>query len=297
MKKLLFLTIFICANFVRAEIGIISNSQELPTLVLESGTQARAIWKDGREAVSVKRINGDLTLQVDSAIYENGCNGYIASKCKTQINARAYEVRMRWEKHPDSAKIGKDVKMKFKEFPAFPLVFQLLISSFDHFRMPVASRGIPKDEFLCDDYRFLPNDPFSSPHTRITRWEVEIMSQNPEGGGMENRSIGGAYDVELVPNQAKNGMVVDVHGGYTSAGGSTFLVGGDIFSWTLKNKDQKFCQIGMKPDFATAFAKFIEYANNLPDTWESYVMGMDETEATIRGSIKNFLANPNYSAE
>lgn len=299
MKKLI--VVVVAAFFAQsttsiAEIGAfkVRSSQENPEVVLKNGEIGRVVWKDGREAVTSKRLIPNLEVDVPAAIYENGCNGYIVSQCVIRPAVHMYEIYMQWSKHPDTSKIGKTLVTHEKKDPSDKMKFALvqeLQFAFSKLKRPRTAKELPDDIIFCDDYKFLPRDPIQDPLVRILRWETEAMYPNPETGDIENRSISGAFDVDLVPQKNSNNLVMQVKGGYTSSTGSPFLAGGDIISWTMRNTRQEICQIGLKPNAGIFQTKLLEYLSKLPEKYGPYIFGTDEFSDSMLDSLTSITNN------
>ncbi len=303
MKSILLLfTLFILTiapTFTFAEIGAFKiTNPEKPEIILQKGEILRVIWKDGREAIASKLIAPNLEVDVPSAIYENTCNSYIASRCALRPATRMYKVELQWSKHPDASKIGKVLIFYLKLNPSDKdpfIIAQDLQFAFSKVFKPLATRGLADDVVVCEDYKFLPQDPFQNPPLRILHWDTEAMVTNPETGGMENRSVAGAFDIDLIPGNSKS-LVLQVKGGYTSAQGSPILVQGDVISWTMRNQNQQICQIGLKPNIAFLQAKFLEYLATLPHKYEPYIYESDEFSHSL--TILNLVFdNPDFVIE
>lgn len=297
MKKLFFGAILVFTNPAFAELNPEPTID--PKVTAEDGKPIVATWKDGREAESKIRIVPSLTGNIPLSIYENSCTGITTNKCVFTFGVTAYQVHMQWTKHPDTGKIGKTLTYQYQgsstktDFVA-PLANSILVPA-EKVRRPIAAKSVPDDHLSCEDYKFLPNDPMQAPFTRIIRWENEIMFNNPETDGTENRSIGGALDLELVPHADRSALLIKVHGGYVSAlQGSNPLFAGDILSLTLRDKNQKICQIGIKPDLSGLSNLANNYLANLPTNYEPYALGRDEFTPKVKSEIKKVLENTTY---
>lgn len=268
-------------------LAIAETNPALPVLSGEQGEPLRVTWQDGREATAMSAIIEPLTLEAPMTVYENSCNEILTNKCKFIAGLHAYRIYLKWTKHPDAKKIGQSLRFRIKsssseQFMDFMPVLKILVP-LHRSVTPVAARNVADDEIFCEDYSFLPRDPFQSPNLHILRWEMESMRQNPETGAMQNRSMGGALDIELVPQPDRH-LKLKVHGGYTT---TDVIAGGDVLSLTLKNKNNQLCQIGIKPDFTSVTARFISYFN--PSTSEKlqpYLLGTDEFFPTLLKQVK-----------
>ncbi|OQW48483.1 MAG: hypothetical protein A4S09_04705 [Proteobacteria bacterium SG_bin7] len=292
MKIFIFLSAFLSANSGFAEF-IVDDQPEKPTIIAEKGKPPMAIWKNGREATGMFRINDAVFVDIPATVYENSCTGFTGVKCNFRSGIRAHHIAMIWTKHEDAKRVGQILKWSFKNNndPKDLLPGDFFFGPADHIRYPEAAKDSPKfDTMTCDDYRFLPSDPFMAPYNRIKRWETEIMDTNPETGMPENRSTGGALDVELFPDSTKNLLEVRVRGVFV---GRNLMLQGDIVSWTMADKNKQICQIGLKPDFATAIAALQKYSTTLPNKFVPYVFSDDGLMPEIINNMKSFLENPN----
>ncbi len=274
-----------------AELNTFFSLPEIPTIITENGRPLRAVWKDGREAIIVKRRIPPGSAKVPFVIHENTCTEITTSNCYIQTYFQFYQLQMRWDKHPSPTKIGQLLKLKSKTgSDLYDLeVISLYATPVDHIRSPILSRDIPHDELHCDNYKFFPQDPFSGTPIRISRWENEAMGLNPETGRMENRSVGGALDVELEP--MSKGLRLKVRGGYTSFASAIFLTAADVINWTLKDKNQNLCEIGLKPDQTGLNAVLTAYLEKLSDAFDPYIFGSDEISPFVAPQLRNILEN------
>ncbi|MEK6773810.1 MAG: hypothetical protein AABY64_07710 [Bdellovibrionota bacterium] len=274
-----------------AELNVFFSPSEIPTIVAENNAPLRLVWKDGREAISVKRRTPPVTAKVPFVIHENSCTEITTSNCYLQTSFQAYELRMKWAKHSNPTKIGQLLRLKSKTSPdVYDFIpISLFMTPIDHIRSPILSRDIPHDELHCDDYKFFSQDPFSGTPIRISRWENEAMGVNPETNRMENRSIGGAFDVELEP--INNSLRLQVRGGYVSYANMITLTSADVINWTLKDKSQNLCEIGLKPDQTNFNVVAAKYFEKLPDVFDPYIFGSDEASPLFVPQLKNILEN------
>ena len=267
---------------------------EIPFLAGEQGEMIRTIWKDGREASTMSGIVEPLIVEVPLTIYENSCNEFLASKCKLAVGMQHYSVYFKWTKHPDPTKIGKTLRMRPKQrktpkdesyFDVIPL--QNVFVAINRAALsPIAARNVPRDVLICDNYNFLPKDPFTPPYMKVLRWEMEIMSVNPETGAAENRTLGGALNVDLIPTSEGHLSLDQKYFTYGE------MIGGDIISLTLRDKNNQLCQIGMKPDLVEAFEKVQAYYSTVPKKFQPYYAGVDELFTPVFQNIKNLLQQP-----
>ncbi len=272
---------------------------EIPNLAGEQGEVIRVIWKDGREASAMAGLFEPLFLEVPLTLYENSCNEVLTSKCKLALGFQKYNIYFKWTKHPDPQKLGKTIRLRPKQkktpkdenyFEFIPV--QNIFGSADRsIRTPIAARNVPSEILICDNYNFLPKNPFILPYVNVLRWEVETMMNNPETGGAENRILGGALNVQLIPTFDGHLLLRPQY--YTN----NELVGGDIISLTMRDKNNQLCQVGMKPDLSEVTNKVQEYFSAVPVKFQSYYAGIDELYTAVFISAKETLISNQFELE
>lgn len=237
-------------------------------------------------------IIAPMVLEVPLTIFENSCNEVLTSRCRFLAGIHYHRVHFLWTKHPDPQKIGKSVRTRIKNITQYSDFFpsRSILFAGNKITSPLAAQSVADDELVCDNYNFLPQNPFSGSHLQILKWESEAMVINSELRVAENRSIGGALNVELLP-EANQHLKLKVKGGYTDLF-NTPLAYGDVISLTLKNGNGGLCQIGIKPDMSTAAAKHLKYFNEPEETLQPYLGGYDDLSWKVLDSLDLTLKHP-----
>lgn len=265
---------------------------EVPFLSGEQGTKIQATWKDGREATAMMGTIAPIVLEVPLTIFENSCNEISISKCRFLAGLHYHRVHFLWTKHPEPQKIGKSVRTRIKNITQYDDFFpsRSILLPVNKITSPLAAQDVADDELVCDDYSFLPQNPFSGTHLQILKWESEAMFNNAELGITENRSIGGALNIELLPESGHR-LKLKVNGGYTNLF-SAPLAFGDVISLTLKNSDGSLCQIGIKPDTSAAAVKYLNYFNTPEETLQPYLAGFDDLSWKVMEALQFTFKHP-----
>lgn len=149
------------------------------------------LFADANRTALVYESNTDryeFKLKVD--LTENLCQEeYIKPKCNYYFDLTNDYLAFRWVKHPDTAKLGQVVKMKFpnsgdKEFTEKK---SATIYSFnDRFAGRKQDLRFKPDRLVCDHYEWLGADVKKSEKVLFQSWSAESMDTNTETDVNEN---------------------------------------------------------------------------------------------------------------
>lgn len=211
-------------------------------------------FADGREAQPIMYRTGFYTWPLPMSMTENMCTPEMAkANCRLIVRAEMQFIMLNWTKNPDAERVGKQVSFDYN------VVFdgQLLHESEEQGQ---------KDLFICDDYRWLTGNKNArevNRHENIISWGSEANVGNTETAMAENRTIGGALDMEL------SGVLGRMYrlSGYKNVAQNPSLPGpfsvGPISLVITDKTTQELCQVQFSPDISKAQTLISKLINDM----------------------------------
>src|SRR5436305_1378575 len=136
-SKYLFLLLVACTSAVAVNYNI----EKTP------GKPVLLHFKDGRIADLLFERSPVISAMVPAEISENTCTGKLGKLCTFKTSAALMHFEVKWSTHPDAAKIGKGVYVRYQGpgSSPFPIRLPFFLFSGEKFLRPVASKFMPND--------------------------------------------------------------------------------------------------------------------------------------------------------
>lgn len=262
-------------------------------LQLEAGKTIELTLPDGRVAHMVLDRRAPLALPLPFQVTDNTCVDVVGEYCAFRAGLGNDFLALVWKTHPDPKKIGSTVSFTSKadSSKTFCLA-QQLYGAQEKVSAPIMAGGISHEVLECKDYRWLPSGEVAAPESiTFSRFDVELMFENPETGLKENRTVGVALGLPLKKN-ADGFLEVFPAKKYLSNSFTAFF--GDIWAVILKRPTGGFCQISMKPNVVGLDKKLINYLSEKPN-FVPYLYMSDEWSKQLAPRFLQML--PTLDAE
>ncbi|MES2962986.1 MAG: hypothetical protein V4760_03785 [Bdellovibrionota bacterium] len=206
-------------------------------------------WDDGRVAtLRVTSLTIPKQLGISFQVFDNDCTSAKGMKCIYRSSFRNHWAQFVWTKHSDPSKIGSIVQKKSSN-GVEPLEESIMSTGLESKFLPELTQGLLPTEIECADFSWLPTGTLNAPaNLMIDRWEAETMFMNEETGNTENRTFGGAVNLEL-SSKAPNVLKIDRVGAFTASGPffTQILILGDVNALTLTKPTGETCDVSLKP--------------------------------------------------
>lgn len=268
----------------------------------EVGKPLMTTLADGREA-TIRVTSATLGKQVEIPfqVYENDCSDFRGMSCVYRTGYRKIWVQLVWTKNPDATRLNQIVNLQFGDSSSnsSPIESQTQATGLEVDFLPGLASGMPATTIECNDFSWLPDATKDAPaKLTVLRWENERMSVNPETGVSENRTDGGALQVEL-SKVNPTFLKIDKVGSFTSTSSFLFpaLVIGDVASVTMRKANGELCQAALKPaGLGNAAANIGSIDKQRPPaaTAPDYIFGSSEVSQALQKKNNPFTTNLNF---
>ncbi|KYG66864.1 hypothetical protein AZI86_07465 [Bdellovibrio bacteriovorus] len=200
-------------------------------------------FADGREAQTTMYRTGYYTWPMPMSMTENMCNPeMVKANCRLILRAEMQFLMLNWTKNPDAGKVGTPVSFEYNQV-------------FDGQLLHESEEQGQKDLLICDDYRWLTGNKDAGEinrHENIISWGSEANFTNTETTMSENRTIGGALDMELSGSLGRMYRI----SGYKNIAQNPTLPGlfsvGPISLVITDKTTRELCQVQFSPDISKA---------------------------------------------
>lgn len=229
---LVFALVHFIADISWAQSSIISPTGPV-TLTYAPGQPAVLKIDDNHEATVNVSHSEPLDLNINLDIAENLCDpNYRKPKCVYSAAVGFDRITLLWSKHSDSAKIGQQIKYRYKTTDSADnfreIDERLNPSSLDSYMNKKPDTRFSPEKLTCDHYEWLggqfantANANRKMPDLRFKILSTETMRMNDETGINENRTTMMVENVLLRPN-GQSYQLASV-GRMITAGTYTFL--------------------------------------------------------------------------
>lgn len=256
--------------------------------VEKKGDPYQLRFSDGRVATLMINRKPIIRLPMGFQVFDNTCSDAVNNTGRYLLGLKIDQFAVRWTKHPDRAKLGKDViaKSHAASGGSFGINDISVLTGADKALKPRLAGGIPQDELEGDDFVWLPGAPKTAPDSVfLVRWDTEAMRPNPETGLLENRTVSVLQRVSLKKTAPQRMAIATAS---HNISGTLSLFQGDMWAWVLQTTDG-FCLISLKTNLAAAGQEVLKYFY-MPGTYEPYIFGSDEYSdvafPNLLGSVK-----------